>query len=160
MLSKFCIYVGTLCNTKYHSIFGNSFGFAWPSDARSCLELLGYQNVTLNWGYDENLVLRTLDDGCPVFMSAIADLYAGHAWVIDGYIKRDYVSNLGQVSKSQTLVHCNWGWKGYCNGYFTSGVFHTKEANSYDYSYADQNNADENYWYAYNTITYDNPQNN
>ena len=21
------------------------------------------------------------------------------------------------------MVHCDWGWKGMCNGYFESGVF-------------------------------------
>lgn len=156
MLARFCINVGSWCNTKYHSIFGDPWGFAWPSDAKSCLETFGYRNVSLNWGYDENRVLTSLDNGCPVFMSAIARVFAGHAWVIDGYMKRDYVSSKGTVSKTQTLVHCNWGWKGHCNGYFTSGVFHTKDAETYDLP--SNNTENYNYWLAFNTITYDKPQ--
>lgn len=156
MLASFCINVGSWCNTKYHSIFGKSWGFALPSDAKSCLEMLGYRNVSLNWGYDENQVLTSLDRGCPVFMSAIAPLFAGHAWVIDGYIKRNYVSNKGNVLDSRTLVHCNWGWLGNCNGYFTSGVFRTQYAASYDFSQG--NLADDNYMsLTFNTITYDKP---
>lgn len=155
MLARFCINVGSWCNTKYHSIFGISWGFAWPSDAKSCLELFGYRNVSLNWDYNENQVLNSLDRGCPVFMSAIAGFLQGHAWVIDGYMKRNYVSNKGNVSKSQTLVHCNWGWLGDCNGYFTSGVFHTQEAVMHDAGL--DLDMDENYWCAFNTITYDKP---
>jgi hypothetical protein len=157
MLARFCIKVGDWCNTKYHSIFKKSWGFAWPSDAKSCLEKFGYKNVSLNWSYNESQVLESLDNDCPVFMSAISGLIAGHAWVIDGYIKRDYISSTGNVSKSQTLVHCNWGWAGNCNGYFTSGVFHTKNAEIKDAGFS--SSKDKKYWYAFNTIMYEKPQN-
>lgn len=154
MLARYISTVGAWCNTQYHSIFGKSWGFSWPSDAEECLSMFGYENVSLNMGYDETIVLQSLDDGCPVFMSAIAGIIGGHAWVIDGYIKRNYVSNQGVISKRQTLVHCNWGWHGDCNGYFTSGVFRTQEAEISDGLGQD---SEENYWYAFNTITYENP---
>lgn len=144
-----------MCNVIYGKIFGNSFGFALPTNARDCLELLGYKNVKLKWSYNESEVINALDNDCPVFISAIAGLVRGHAWVIDGYIKRNYVSSSGLVSKSQYLVHCNWGWNGKNNGYFASGVFETKNAVISDNW--NTNNMDENYWYAFNTITYDKP---
>ena len=75
-----------------------------------------------------------------------------------GYMKRDYVSNKGTVSKSQTLVHCNWGWLGVCNGYFTSGIFKTDESVMFD-NLPVNHSKKEHYWYAFNTITYDKPQN-
>lgn len=87
-------------------------------------------------------------------MSAISGVISGHAWVIDGYIKRKNVSSTGSVLNNQTLVHCNWGWHGDCNGYFTSGVFKSQQAVITDGFGQYQN---ENYWYAFNTITYDNP---
>ncbi len=154
MLAKFCYVIGGFCHTAYHSIFGFEFGFAWPWDAKDCLEKFYYKNVSLNLGYDENRVIASLDNGCPVFMSAIAGLFGGHAWVIDGYTKREYVSNTGHVKDTQTLIHCNWGWNGDCNGYYTSGIFNTRKATSYD-GYGNYMN--KNYWYAFNTITYDNP---
>ena len=55
--------------------------------ARKCFEALGYKNVELDWGYDESKVIETIDNDCPVFMSAIDGLIDGHAWVIDGYKK-------------------------------------------------------------------------
>lgn len=155
MLARFCICVGAGCETQYHSIFGYPWGFAWPWNAKSCLETMGYKNVSWNLSYDEYRVLTSLNNGCPVFMSAIAGVVAGHAWVIDGYIKRNYVSSIGTVTKTQTLVHCNWGWQGICNGYFTSGIFHTDEAVIPDNLTTTQTR--EHYWYAFNTITYDNP---
>lgn len=154
MLARFIYCVGGWCQTQYHSLFGKSWGFAWPWNARDCLSVFGYENVRLNWGYDENQVIEALKNGCPVFMSAISGVISGHAWVLDGFIKRNYVSPTGTIAKNQTLIHCNWGLHGDCNGYFTSGVFKTRQAVISDGFGQGMN---KNYWYAFNTITYDNP---
>ena len=86
-------------------------------------------------------------------MSAIDGLIDGHAWVIDGYKKRKYVSSSGHVDKRQYLVHCNWGWGGCNNGYFSSGIFKTLSAVEFDFS--NINTMNENYWHAFNTVTYE-----
>lgn len=143
------------CDVVYGKVFGEPYGFALPTSAKRCFEALGYQNVELNWTYDEDRVIKSIDNGCPVFMSAIAGLVSGHAWVVDGYMKRQYVSNSGKVGKNQCLVHCNWGWNGLNNGYFVSGVFETAHPVIKDGSFSE--NIDENYWYAFNTITYAKP---
>lgn len=49
----------------------------------------------------------------------------GHAWVVDGY--RYCVDN----SSNDTInayVHCNWGWAGKLNGYYTGDIFQLKES--------------------------------
>lgn len=156
MLAKYIVNVGNFCNTKYHCMFGQTWGFAWPSGAKECLSKMGYQNVDFKWGYDEERVISALDKRCPVFMSAVAKAFSGHGWVIDGYKKRKYVSSQGTVINRQTLVHCNWGWGGLCNGYFTSGVFKINSAEIYDgFGKAAK---EEHYWHAFNTITYDKPE--
>lgn len=142
------------CDVYYGKIFGTAFGFALPSKAKSTFELLDYDNVKLNWDYNEERVISSLDNDCPVFISAIAGLVDGHAWVLDGYKIRNYVSPEGRIEKTQCLVHCNWGWSGKNNGYFVSGIFKTNEAISYDWS---NNPEKEKYWYLFNTITYDKP---
>lgn len=53
--------------------------------------------------------MKSLDSGCPVFMSAVAGIVDGHAWVIDGYKIRNYTSPEGRIDKTQNIVHCNWG---------------------------------------------------
>ena len=156
MVAGFTYGIAKCCHTEYHSILGNDFGFAWPSGAKECLELLGYHNVSLNWGYDGGLVRKSIDNGCPVFMSAIAEMWSGHAWVIDGYLDREYVSNRGTVKHSQTLVHCNWGWYGRSNGYFATGIFKTHNAEISDGF--EESSIDDNYWIGFNTITYDKPE--
>ncbi|MGM9787711.1 MAG: C10 family peptidase [Candidatus Cryptobacteroides sp.] len=143
-----------MCSVIYGKLFGMTFGFALPTGARNCLEVLGYQNVNLQWGYDENIVIDALNNDCPVFISAIAGLVSGHAWVIDGYITRKYISESGEIKKQQHLMHCNWGWTGHNNGYFASGVFETGNPIISD---GRGNTMDEKYWYAFNTITYDKP---
>lgn len=155
MLAKFCITIGGMCKTKYHSIFGKDWGFAWPIDAAECLSTLGYENVVLNDCYDENLVIESLKNDCPVFIAAVAGLWSGHAWVIDGYIKRNYSSSKGTILQSQTLVHCNWGWAGKSNGYFASGMFNADEAIISDGISSET--AHDHYWYGFRTISYDNP---
>lgn len=67
---------------------------------------------------------------------------SGHSWVIDGYriyttqhtwVERCYdrnsgafiSENTGSHNQYQNLVRCNWGWGGYRDGYFNSGVFNT-----------------------------------
>ena len=132
---------GIGCDVVYGKFCNRAFGFALPGGARKCFEALGYKNVELNWGYDESKVIETIDNDCPVFMSAIDGLIDGHAWVIDGYKKRKHVSSSGHVDKRQYLVHCNWGWGGCNNGYFSSGIFKTLSAVEFDH--------------AFNTVTYE-----
>ena len=50
------------------------------------------------------LMKDELDGQCPVFYAGSNDK-AGHAFVLDGYTSNDYFS-------------VNWGWEGYCDGYF------------------------------------------
>ena len=48
--------------------------------------------------------MAELDGGNPVFYGGSSDS-GGHAFVLDGYTDNGY-------------FHVNWGWSGYCNGYF------------------------------------------
>lgn len=48
--------------------------------------------------------MTELDGGNPVFYGGSSDS-GGHAFVLDGYTDNGY-------------FHVNWGWIGYCNGYF------------------------------------------
>ncbi|MDP3912514.1 MAG: C10 family peptidase [Bacteroidota bacterium] len=51
-----------------------------------------------------------IDAERPLLYSGSALLGGGHSWVIDGY-------------NSNGQVHCNWGWDGYYNGYYSLGDF-------------------------------------
>lgn len=61
----------------------------------------------------------------------------GHAWVVDGY--RRYVTVFtiwatypngitrlfDEYEETNMYLHCNWGWDGSNNGYFTMNIFDT-----------------------------------
>ena len=86
-------------------------------------EISGYLN---HFGYDKDmaivikdymqlddwhtLLLKQLDDGCPLPTSGFTTDYAGHAYIIDGY-------NFENAT-DYPYYHINWGWDGYGNGYF------------------------------------------
>jgi len=124
MVSQLLMFIGLECN----AVYAKDWAFATPESAKRCLSDFGYQNVRKHIGYDESQVISMLDLGNPVFIAAISGVKDGHAWVIDGYIKRSLRSEKSDVEIStQTLLHCNWGWKGKCNGYYASGIFNVKK---------------------------------
>lgn len=50
----------------------------------------------------------------------------GHAWVVDGYhYCIDNISN----DTIDAYVHCNWGWAGNWNGYYTGDIFQLGKTN-------------------------------
>ena len=93
--------------------------------------------------YDFSEIKTILDDNRPVYSigyhiyESDPDTPYGHAWVIDGYnsYKEDkYMREYNGLDPTQytdtfietityNLVHCNYGWGGLCDGYYTSGVF-------------------------------------
>ena len=54
-----------------------------------------------------NILKNELDNNKPILFSGFSDSYGngGHAWNVDGYQGNN--------------LHCNWGWGGYNNGYFS-----------------------------------------
>ncbi len=161
-----------------HTLYTRSFSFTYPKLAKKCMKSYGYSNVKMQLGYSEKRVLNMLDNSNPVFIAAMPkvrflkffkDISGGHGWVIDGYIKRErkveqYAVETGKVAytfyDNETLVHCNFGWGGLCNGYYYSGIFNLKKGaveTEAGYEYKDSGTADTHYSWAFHTITYDNP---
>ena len=118
-----------------------------------------HTNVTqINWNSNkENELLNLLDKG--VALARGADKYAGgHAWVADAYKTMDYCEYLYRIRvpdgnlytsdwelikttklKTANFIHYNWGWDGYCNGYFLPGVFDTHNEHEYDLGMTENN---------------------
>jgi hypothetical protein len=70
----------------------------------------------------------------------------GHAWVVDGYrIQYDThayyaADDLRLLDRTRTpeknYVHCNWGWDGYCNGYYLYNALKSSGYVDYDFNYS------------------------
>lgn len=125
------LHAGKGCKTKY-DFFGTTQSFATPANAKKYLKGLGY-NVNKYNSYYENKIFSEVRAGRPVFIGAMSGAVNGHAWVIDGYMER--LKNRIKITSGgirtivrtgiskQSLVHCNWGWMGSCDGYYVSKVF-------------------------------------
>ena len=70
--------------------------------------------------FKESKAIEHLDKGYPFIAGGAGDSSEGHFWTIDGY-KIYYSVFYG----FETMMHCNWGWGGYCNGYFLTNNFNT-----------------------------------
>lgn len=121
--------------------FNNMTG-AKNSQAISLLSRSGYHDVhTVDYGIGavrQMVATRKM----PVYISGSDSEIknSGHAWVIDGcncykvdsWLRTfsgsapvyDYTDTL-VYSKEYNLVHCNYGWGGSCDGYYSSGIFDT-----------------------------------
>ncbi len=53
----------------------------------------------------EDMIKKELNENRPIIYGGISSTNGGHAFNCDGYDEND-------------MFHINWGWGGYCNGYF------------------------------------------
>ena len=93
-----------------------------------------------------SFLLDRIKDGVVYMRGSTTPNSGGHAWVADGGLRvgtvRTHVdygmgldgSDVVTVTENlEMLVHFNWGWGGYGNGYFSPEVFNPTQAESYDY---------------------------
>ena len=103
------------CSVMLHSDFGpegSSGTSAFSSDIPSLvINYMGYDRQT-RWIYRSyyttaewnRLMQNELNNNRPIIYSG-HNSQSGHAFILDGYTNDNYYS-------------VNWGWSGYCNGYF------------------------------------------
>lgn len=114
-------------------------------DVPSLLRKAGFQNVPAITDYNYGTVLNSIHSGRQVFMRGCDEKWTtpifgipfykgGHVWLCDGYLVRyrfleyyeiETQKIIARVQKSESLLHCNWGWYGTDNGYFYEGVFNS-----------------------------------
>ncbi len=135
--------IGISMNANYQSNVTTTDRYAarnilsniFPSDAA----------VSLQSGLDENIVQGFIDTNNPILIRGENyDGGIGHMWVIDGHCT--YVFDVWEVLKDTSFspylelgrtykgretvfkLHCNFGWGGVCDGYYTPRVFNTQWA--------------------------------
>ena len=107
-----------------------------------------------------------LDNDSPVFIQAlrrlrlfpISKIIDGHSWVIDGYRIQDLIDDNGVVYNTRTLMHCNWGWHGQWDGYYSSKLFKIGEGEE-GITPGSEYFLGLYFKWHYRIITYDNPNN-
>lgn len=117
--------------------------------AKTALQNLGYTTSNLtqysNTTTHNNTIINEVRANRPVFFRG-QDGNDGHAWVIDGLLRysveewlyeietdplkiamngTDIVNTTYVATTSVGRLHCNYGWNGLCDGYYSYGVFDT-----------------------------------
>lgn len=114
--------VGLLMGAIFHNV-GKIFRWEsgtciTPEQIKQCMEELGYTDVVRmsSSSFDDDMQMATsnmLEQGKPVFLSAMSSLFSGHSWVVTGAAYQGYT----------WMLSCNWGWGGPHNGFFSSQCF-------------------------------------
>lgn len=143
-VARFVYKIGVYTNLAYNEQTSQSS--ISPSAIPPLLRHVGYQSVSL-------IPLAVVDarnmicnDQHAFFITGYTSDDSGHGWVIDGW--NEYTVRLWEVTydyrvigdpveisrelKSSTVsrkVHCNFGWGGDCDGYYTYNVFNTNYGN-------------------------------
>lgn len=74
------------------------------------------------WKWDQMLIEQLNDH--PIYYSASDYVHdMGHAYVVDGY---------GKYMGSDWVFHFNFGWGGYCNGWYYSDYQHTPDEDEFE----------------------------
>ena len=107
-----------------------------------------------------------LDKNNPLFVCSIPkyssisyDFAKSHGWNINGCKIRTitktteyYVNFVLQEEKTTTtkttMVHCDFGWGGLCNGYFVSGVFNLGSSSA-EFDVPEHAGEDDTYYNSY-----------
>ncbi len=97
-------------------------------DAARFLKAMGFKDVDIYYFSEGKLKEMVADRGLPTYIRGHG-LYGGHAWVVDGVkswnrnITRYYTNPVSSSTsiENRLLYHCNFGWKGICDGYYNAG---------------------------------------
>lgn len=145
-LSRFIAIVGYMLNNGW----GLDGTGAFSGDIPALLYALGY-NMSSLVDYDIITVKNSLNQNKPLYIRGTSHESStvkggGHAWVLDGYktikwrvdryailfdekgkfMKTKYVST---GFADEEFLHCNFGWGGSSNGYYSDGIFNTSNPN-------------------------------
>lgn len=156
--------ISSACNSLY--FYEGTFTF--PSEATKYMDFIGLDNAhSYNYSFDR--VTEMIDDECPIIIYSVPgiNVFISHSWNIDGYkIKERTITTKtynGNTLKSTTtatetsrMVHCDFGWGGYCNGYYVSGVFKLNDPNI-EHDPGTSHGGSTHYNNLLKVITYDKP---
>ena len=124
-MAKLLYWIGKDVNMNY-STTGSG---AVSRDAYNLCVDLGFTIPSGFASFDILELTQYLSDGHIVYIRGRDyEKNAGHAWVSDGC---NYCVDLDGTTIINTYIHCDWGWGGSCNGYYSGSVF---SASSYDFT--------------------------
>ena len=156
LVSAFSKEVGKRENCRIRYKEGSSSGYA--DGAKRTFKNYGYKDVRKYLGFGkkkQEKVIAQLTYGLPVYIDGLDKSWSGHAWVIDGFFVRNiYYASTGKLKEQERMFHCNWGWHGASDGYYSQGVFNTEDRIDEDETDTATSEYSHNYTWCYRPITY------
>lgn len=108
-IAELMLYCGQAVKMDYTPAASGAMTNTVPGAMR---DIFGYStaaNIVQRGSYTDDqwaeMIYRELQEGYPVLYFGQSATDGGHAFIVDGYADGKY--------------HINWGWSGYCDGYFT-----------------------------------------
>lgn len=129
-MAKLLYWIGQDVKMKYST---NGSG-AFSGDAHDLCKRLGFKLSTEYADVDMTAIVKHLKNKNIIYMrGSKINGSGGHAWVCDGCY---YCFNPQDSTQLENIfLHCDWGWDGNCNGYYSGPVFEvsnrTYEAENY-----------------------------
>lgn len=125
-----------------NAVYGENSTSASTHNVVGLLNEIGYSNVAyVDYDYNDVFDMVYTNKYPTIIKGNDVDDNSGHAWVIDGCFNFTVNSYLCSIpansinvtrtyigSSTTRKVHCNFGWNGYCDGYYSDGVFNTNVA--------------------------------
>ena len=108
-IAELMLYCGQAVKMDYNTAASGAMSEDVPKAMKS---IFGYSTATSlasRSSYTDeqwvDMIYKELQEGYPVLYFGQSATDGGHAFIVDGYADGKY--------------HINWGWSGYCDGYFT-----------------------------------------
>ena len=108
-IAELMLYCGQAVKMDYNTAASGAMSEDVPKAMKS---IFGYSTATSlasRSSYTDeqwvDMIYKELQEGYPVLYFGQSATDGGHAFIVDGYADGKY--------------HINWGWNGYCDGYFT-----------------------------------------
>ena len=158
IVSAFSKEVGKYENCRIRYRENDSYGYA--DGAKRTFKNYGYKDVKKYLGFGkkkQEKVIAQLTYGLPVYIDGLDKSWSGHAWVIDGFFVRNiYYASTGKLKEQERMFHCNWGWHGASDGYYSQGIFNTEDRIEEDETDTAPSGDSQpgNYTWHYRPITY------
>lgn len=106
-----------------YNFLGTDGTFMTPQQLCRYMKKVGYKTAVKHNGYSRETIKNSLKQEHPVIMSALADNWSGHFWVVDAYAVAGRINSLTGEKDEVALFHCNWGWRGSWDGFYAGDLF-------------------------------------
>lgn len=117
-IAKLLYWIGKDVDMTYEPNGSGAFSYNAYSLCKSLNMLIPSGYVA----FDINDITQYLKDNCIVYLRGDGiNVKGGHAWVSDGCYFCVDPEDRSRIT--QTYIHCDWGWGGLSNGYYSGSVF-------------------------------------